>query len=352
MGSNISALFISLKRLSEVLPLRSFSFAGGATSIANVRDGSGRYLGLMVSIETATIEWLNKAKIPTLDQRLLTDSIANGDFFTHYGRCRGKGITSAATRYAEGKPLTTEPLLKVDLGSFRKNASLMLQAHPENYTSGSTPGELARQNELFVVGRITKADLPELHAQAYVIGHLHWEDRGVGTFQDPFARLPWHMEVFLSNVMPFSPATHEPMASSGELTKLRQTLESDVKAAFAQIIGEPFVPKDSPSETSDLQTNRLWLDGQQVSAVFAFKGRGVPKPLTVANSSKHGDQISKLFTEPTELVVLQHCDKVTNHLRHHLRAFATRIDQLRPFMILDGADTVRILRHFKKLGFG
>jgi len=226
-----------------------------------------------------------------------------------------------------------------------------LQAHPENYTSASAPGELARYNELFVVGRITNAHLPDLRAQAYVIGHVHWEDRGVGTFQDPFARLAWHMEVFPSHVMPFAEAVHEPAATAAELASLKKILESDVKTAFAQIIGEPFVPKDSPSETSDLQTNRLWLDGQQVSAVFSFKGRGLPRPLTPGNFSKHGTQINKLFTEPAELVVVQHCDKVTNDVRHHLRAFATRIDQLRPFLILDGNDTIRILRHFRKLNF-
>jgi hypothetical protein len=35
-----------------------------------------------------------------------------------------------------------------------------------------------------------------------------------------------------------------------------------------------------------------------------------------------------------------------------MRAFATRIGQLRPFSIIDGADTVRILKAFGKLGFG
>jgi hypothetical protein len=173
----------------------------------------------------------------------------------------------------------------------------------------------------------------------------------VGTFKDPFGRLPWHMEVYLSDVRPFDEACDEPMASRRELTTIKGILESDVKSALAEIIGEPFVPKDSLIETSDLQTNRLWLGGRQISAVFAFKGRGLPRPMTVANFSKHGDQMSKLFTEPAELVVVQHCDKVTNHVKHHLRAFATRINQLRPFLILDGADTVRILRHFRKLGF-
>jgi hypothetical protein len=351
MGSNVSALFISLKRLSEVLPLRSFSFAGGVTSIANVRDAGDRYIRLMLSIETAAIEWLNHAKIPTLGQLLLSASIGPGDFFTHYGLFYGKGILNAAARYADGKSLAIEPQLRADLSAFVSDASLVLQAHPENFTCASAPGELSGKNRLFVVGRITDGDFPELRAQAYIIGHLHYELRQ-GDFRDPFDRLPFQMEIYLSNVMPFGEASEEALPSRRELATLKGILERDVKQAFAEIIGEPFVPKDSPSETSDLQTNRLWVNEQQVSAAFIFKGRGKPVPLTIANLSKHGDQISKLFSEPADLIVLQHCEKVTNSIRQHLRAFATRIDDLRPFLIIDGADTVRILRHFKKLGFG
>lgn len=209
-----------------------------------------------------------------------------------------------------------------------------------------------------MVGRITNAKLPDVEAQAYLIGHLHTEYRPTAslsrtgrTFADTFGRLPFQMEVYLSNVSPLDQAMDEPMARSNELKKLQGILESEVKSAFAEILGEPFVPKDSPSETSDLQTTQLLLEGEQVSAVFAFKGRGVPRPLTVANSSKHGDQIAKLFAEPAELVIFQHCDKVTSHFRATMRAFATRIDRLRPFMIIDGNDTVRVLRHFRKLGF-
>jgi hypothetical protein len=354
--TNVSALFLSLKRLSEILPPDAFLYAGDASHVSAVRTESTQRVRLVMAVESAAIDWLNKAGIPTLGERLINDSIAPGDFFTHYGCFQGKGILKANNCYSAGKPIVAEARLKADLDPFVSGASLVLQAHPENYTTSSTAGELSGKQRLFLVGRITNGEFPELRAQAYLIGHLHWEGRPstakvIGTIRDPFGRLPWHMEVFLSNLRPFEEASNEPMASRGELMTMKSILESEVKSALAEIIGEPFVPKDSPSETSDLQTNRLWLDGQQVSAVFTFKGRGLPRPLTVANFSQHGDQISKLFTEPAELVVVQHCDKVTNHVRHHLRAFATRINQLRPFLVLDGNDTVRILRHFKKLGF-
>ena len=59
------------------------------------------------------------------------------------------------------------------------------------------------------------------------------------------------------------------------------------------------------------------------------KGRAKPKKLTVADLGKNGDQISRLFSEPSDLVVLQHCDRVTSAVRDHMCAFATRIGRLR-----------------------
>jgi hypothetical protein len=313
----------------------------------------------LTAVETAAIDWLNSSNIATLGERLITNSIAQGAFFTHYGCFSGKGILTAANNYSRGKPLQSEARLRADLGSFINGASLTVQVHPENYTCTSAAGEFSGKKRLFMIGRLVETVPPELRAQAYVIGHLHSEYRppealqleSGGAISDPFDRLPFHMEVFPSDIAPLDQAANETRASQGELTKLKGILEADVKNAFAEIIGEAFIPKDAPSETSDLQTNRVWLNGQQVSAVFSFKGRGLPRPLTPGNFGKHGTQISKLFTEPADLIVIQHCDKVTNEVRHHMRAFATRISQLRPFLILDGSDTVRVLRHFKKLGF-
>jgi hypothetical protein len=97
---------------------------------------------------------------------------------------------------------------------------------------------------------------------------------------------------------------------------------------------------------------QIRIAGQQLSAAFAFKGPAKPRPLTVADLGKNGDQISRLFAEPCDFVVLQHCHNVTAAVRDPMRAFATRIGRLRPFCIIDGADTVRILRAYGKLEFG
>jgi excisionase family DNA binding protein len=48
----------------------------------------------------------------------------------------------------------------------------------------------------------------------------------------------------------------------------------------------------------------------------------------------------------------RHCHAVTSAVRDHMRAFATCIGWLRPFCVIDGADTIRILKAYGRLGFG
>jgi hypothetical protein len=191
-----------------------------------------------------------------------------------------------------------------------------------------------------------------LRAQAYIVGHVHEEPRKGMPSIDRFGRLPWQMEVFPQLVDNFAASASDNEPTAADLDKMLTIPESEVKAAFASIIGELFIPKDWGGEKSDLVSTQVRIDGQPVSTAFAFKGRGKAKRLTVADLGKNGDQISRLFSEPSDFVVLQHCHSVTSAVRDHMRAFATRIGRLRPFCIIDGADTVRIFKAYKKLGFG
>ena len=100
-----------------------------------------------------------------------------------------------------------------------------------------------------------------------------------------------------------------------------------------------------------MSPSKFSIDGRRVTTAIAFKGPAKFKPLTVADLGKNGDQIARLFKETADFVVLQHCNKITGPVRDHMRAFATRIGQLKPFCLIDGADSVRILKHFKKLGY-
>ena len=60
----------------------------------------------------------------------------------------------------------------------------------------------------------------------------------------------------------------------------------------------------------------------------------------------NGDKTDRLFSEPADLLVLQH----SHGVRSTMRTFASRIHELRYFSIIDGYDTVRLLKPYGKCG--
>lgn len=349
---NLSALFISQQRMNELLGANLLHRSMGSFSLADRKVGGLQRRQVLTAYEEATIEWLNRADLPTLGELIVGEELRYGKFFTHIGPFYGRATMESDGLFFSDKPLKREAVIWTKLDGLKAGHTLTLQVHPENYTTRSAAGELAGRKRLFLVGRLTDCDAKQIRAQAYVIGHLHEQARPNSVVLDRFTLLSHQMEVYPSMIENFSLSQPQKMPTLKELQRLLQTSEVEVKTAFANIIGEPFIPKDWGGETSDLVSTQIRLKGESVTTAFAFKGPAKPKPLTVADLGKNGDQISRLFSEPCDLVILQHCHKVTSAVRDHMRAFATRFNRLRPFCIIDGADTVRILRAYRQLGFG
>jgi hypothetical protein len=131
-----------------------------------------------------------------------------------------------------------------------------------------------------------------------------------------------------------------------DLQTLKSVPEEQIKRSFADLIGEPTVPKDWGGEQFDLWTNRLSVDGQRLRAAIAFKGPAIFRPMTIADLGKNGDQIDRLAGTGADLLVLQHCHTITAPVVNMLRTYATQPHRVRSYMTIDGYDTVRILRHF------
>jgi hypothetical protein len=349
---NLSALFLSQKRLNEVLDRQLLPAAVRHVDLSDPRNDGLYRTSILTAYEDAAVNWLNTAELPTLGELIAQDQLRQGAFFTHLGPFLGQGIQDAATLAYLKKPLNREAVLWAKLDGFRDGMTLTVQAHPDNYTSSSAAGEMSGKKRLFLVGRLTECEANDLRAQAYVVGHIHEERRQGLPNIDRFDLLGSRMEAFPTMIDNFAKAGEERQPTKSELERLLTIRESDIKAAFAEIVGEAFVPKDWGGEQSDLVSTQVRLRGESVVTAFAFKGPAKPKKLTVADLGKNGDQISRLFSEPSDFVVLQHCHMVTSAVRDHMRAFATRIGRLRPFCIIDGADTVRVLRAYGKLGFG
>lgn len=138
-----------------------------------------------------------------------------------------------------------------------------------------------------------------------------------------------------------------------EIPDVSEMLESDVKRMFAEIIGEPFVPKDSGSEKSDLFTSRLIYEGSRLNAAFLLKGRSVRGVMRIKDLGDSGNQVLRLLQEPADVYVVQHVNAISTdvikHLRDQCRLKAQEESRDIYFCVIDGTDTARILRAYDKL---
>ncbi len=241
---NLSTLFLSQKRLDEVLNREVLSPAARYFTLGNPQNSGLERRAVITAYEDAAIAWLTSARLPTLGELLARGHLTQGSFFTHIGDFNGRGILDAAGRFRSGRPINREAVLWTKLDAFCEGLTLTAQAHPENYTTTSAPGEMSGKKRLFLVGRLTECDTKTIRAQAYIVGHLHEEPRKGMPNTDRFGRLPWQMEVFPQMVDNFASSANENMPSTAELARMLTIPESEVKSAFASIIGERFIPKD------------------------------------------------------------------------------------------------------------
>ena len=172
---------------------------------------------------------------------------------------------------------------------------------------------------------------------------IGWRLRG----EAPEEEMDDRREVWPGQVDQFSAADGR-RATAAERKAVAEMSEREVKDAFAEIIGEPFVPKDWGGETSDLYTNRLSIGGKPASAAFAFKGPGLRGTLHMSGMGVRGDQGLKLAQEPADLFVVQHHDQIGADVRSLLSALARA--HMRRYVVIDGESTAAILGAYGKLG--
>lgn len=152
--------------------------------------------------------------------------------------------------------------------------------------------------------------------------------------------------VWPSAVDQFAGVNFRPRLAKADLDVLKAVPEKKIKQAFAEIIGESEVPKDWGGEQFDLRTTVMSVEGQRLRAAIAFKGPARFRPMTIASLGKNGDQIDRLAQTAADLMVVQHCHTMTATVVNMLKAYASNFRDPKRFMLIDGLDTIRILRHF------
>ncbi len=205
--------------------------------------------------------------------------------------------------------------------------------------SSSATGSLSGSRRAYLIGTVTDVDAERIEVRPVFIGIRSFVDDVLA----PELPAPG-LRVYPSDIDQFSGIDFAAPLAQAELAAVLQVSEERVKRAFADLIGELDVPKDWGGERSDLYTSRVFARRRQVSAAWLFKGPGYPRPMDVKALGKNGDQIDRLFTEPAELLVLQHCHQIKPSVVGMMDSYAHDARRPRSYMIIDGADTGRILK--------
>ncbi len=292
------------------------------------------------AIKRSAVDWIVSHKPAPLGKLLTEGGLREGTIFTINDKFYFKGLTA----YQKTRKM---PLAYAKLDEWQTGLRLTFDFDPDHLTSNSSWVQLTGQQRMFVLGVVTEKTGDEIKAKPYVIANVV-ENRGffgIGRWAN-------HLEVMIDQIENFAKVRdYHPKMSKKSLELLKGVSEQSVKEAFADILNEPTIPKDWGGEQSDMFSTQVKLDGTRVSTAFAFKGPAAFKPMTMAQLGKNGDQINRLYDEPADLLVLQHCHEVTPHVRKTMRAYAQQMGNPRTYCVIDGYDTLRLLQAYGKCGF-
>jgi hypothetical protein len=280
---------------------------------------------------------LRQANIPTLGQLLTSGTHLQNELFTYYTNFYFRAVKETpAFAYAK-------------LDDFVSGLKLETRFHIDHFTSQSSFSELSGQKTLFVLGLVTDVVDKTIQAIPYVIANplpqLGQKATMIGR------RWGTRFELYPEELDCFSRIAQRPSPNKARALRVLSSIpESEIKSAFAEIIGESSVTKDWGGETCDLISHLVTVDGERMPTAFLLKGPASFSPMKATHLGKNGDQIVRLFSEEAELFVLQHCHDVTSPVRAQMRAFAQQISRLKFFSIIDGHSTYRILSAYEKCG--
>jgi hypothetical protein len=337
---HLQAYYLNTRRLSALTAVQLPVEAQRPIS----QNGEARRLGMDQARDLAD-RLLSSGKIPDLGEVIgAGDPDGKRIIASLWNEFTFRRLSTALRREAEGKPYARASFSgRLELGNRELAVRGVLMN--EHVYSGSSDTVLTRKRRLLIAGMFEfQGDEVEVHP--YVIGEL----AEAGEFFDlPYAQ---SVRIYPQQIDAFSKIADHPRPTAEEIRTVAGMLEDDVKTALADIIQEPFIPKDWGGEKSDFVTSRLKVNGAPVSAAFILKGRSIRGELHPSKMGARGDQLLRAYSEPVDIVVVQHVNKIASSIVDIAERFAYTPRNPRRFCIIDGGDTAHILKAYGKLPAG
>lgn len=290
--------------------------------------------------EEALAGFLARTEVAAVDIEHLRGTLSKGQLVWFEQAIPFKGIGAARAAIGRG-----------DNGRASFNAALATDKtfrvrgmyNAARLTCSTAESELSGTSRQFVLGYVRNLTPDDLELRPIVIASRYL--RPTPEIDDWYPVDPGY--VWAAAVDQFADVDWSQNISVADLKVLKGMPEQKVKEAFAEILGEPVVPKDYGGEQFDLwTTNRLSVEGQLLRAAIAFKGPAKFHPMVIADLGKNGDQIDRLAQTAADILVVQHCHSIRAPVVNMLRVYASDPRNPRRYMTIDGFETIKILRHF------
>lgn len=335
----IYSYFMNKKAVHTVLDSHENSKLKAEISLLPKNLGHHENLHLDEIYLRAVISLIQRKEIPQLLGLLLENKPIEGELFTldydYYFRDIKKSERENAC---------------VIHNSLREFGCIRIQGvmGKEHFTCNSASSELSGHNNLFLFGYVEGINNNVIHVKPIILGKkvLVNDDEVDSIIQ--FNSL----EIRPEKIREFTKIEDVSFdkLNADKVIKLMGTIpEAKIKENFAKLLSENDVQKDWGGETSDLFTSHIHVNNERLSAAFLFKGPSKHHPMKIADLGKNGDQIVRLFEEPADLFIIQHCHYITSQVKRNMEAFASRYFRIKKYMIIDGIDTFRIFKAYDLL---
>lgn len=231
-----------------------------------------------------------------------------------------------------------------------ENSDINVQIHysTAHIRSDTTRWRLHDGNHVFaIVAQLLQFDGRRAVFDPLVMGAPWLKQKG----EIPTFDIMWYgctfFEHFVEDFDEFSRVKDIPVPADVE--PMRHVSENAFKQCLGEILGDA-VKNDWGGETSDFYTAHIHLKGRPQTAAFLLKGPARFGPMSLNHLGKNNDQIVRLAKEPAHILFVQHCHDITPPVRETLRAFAVQPGNPRRFCLIDGRDSIRLLKAYDLCG--
>lgn len=339
MDFSLNTHFLHLKLLMSIMDTPAAARLKLILLSISALNNSSNNLILDREFTREALNFIREKKINPLNELILKGTLKPGELVTFERTFTFRGINQAVSDRKKGKLTYAKFHLKMP-----EHDNLIIKGtfNPEHLTCDSAQGKLSGKSRVFIFAHITEVTKEFLELKPIIIA-----DKVLAGPESLFSSPS--LRIMAEEIDEFKKAL--PYTVKMNIDELKKYSEEQIKTWFAEIINEENVPKDWGGEYSDLYTTHIHLRGKRLHAAFTFKGPSKFHPMKMNDLGKNGDQIVRLFQEPANILILQHCHYISAAVSHTMEAFASRMYMPRYYCLLDGIDTLRILRGYKKILF-